>query len=136
MEPCQDPYHILLSHENKTAANSYDLPKNTTSPLKLVFDFFKNFIYTSVPFWWVFFSCVPSRSGMTRAWEFHALTCDVAEHLERPQGPAAVGVDVEEARGVASVPVHLAGLLIEGWKDTKAAERRRCLALRVPLEDQ
>ena len=81
-------------------------------------------------------SCVPSGSGMKRAWEFHTLTCDVAEHPERPQGPAAVGVDVEEARSVASVPVHLAGLLIEGWKDTKAAERRRCLALRVPLEDQ
>lgn len=85
---------------------------------------------------WVFLSCVPSRSGMTRAGESHTLTCDVAEHPERPQGPAAVGVDVEEARGVASVPVHLAGLLIEGWGDTKAAERRRCWALRVPLEDQ
>ena len=84
----------------------------------------------------VLVSCVPSRSGMKRAWELHTLTCDVAEHPERPQGPAAVGVDVEEARSVASVPVHLAGLLIEGWKDTKAAERRRCSALCVPLEDQ
>ena len=62
------------------------------------------------------------------------LTRDVAVHLEGSQRPAAIGIDVEETSRVPLVPVYLAGLLVEGWKDTKTAEIKLCLALHITLE--
>jgi hypothetical protein len=49
-----------------------------------------------------------------------SLTSNIAEHLEWSQWPAAIRVNIEELSSFPSVSVHLTGLLIDGWKDTKA----------------
>lgn len=52
------------------------------------------------------------------------LTCDVAVHTESSQRPAAIWVNMEEARCIPSVPVHLAGSLVEGWEDKGSGEEK------------
>lgn len=90
-------------------------------------------MYTS-PLQWTSFHSIPSCSSVKHEREILPLTCDVAVHLEGPQWPAAIGVNVEETSRVPLMPVHLTGLLIKGWKDTKTAEMNLCLALHITLE--
>lgn len=48
------------------------------------------------------------------------LTSNIAVHLEWSQWAAPIRVNIEVPSCVSSVSVYLTGLLIDGWKDTKA----------------
>lgn len=67
-------------------------------------------------------------------WKCYALTSDIAVYAQGSEGPAAIGVHVEEPSCVPSMPVDLTGLLVDGWKDRKAAERKLWWTIHITLE--
>lgn len=84
---------------------------------------FQGFIHVGIPLQWISFCFLP-WSGVVKCEEGYCnLTGDIAVHLERSQWAAAIRVDVEEASCVPLVPVHLTGLLVDGWKDKGSREK-------------